>query len=128
MQSAPPLQQQNDTSACHGPLFSSCMDGGISSPALELISVSPLPFPEISILEIQTLTRITNNITVIALVEYLTSEEAGQPLGKSFAWPVGRIVNCSAGTKEKMNGSNGHAMENGNGAVKMNGINEKKVL
>ena len=36
----------------------------------------------------------------IALVEYLTSEDAGEPLGKSFAWPVGAIVNCSAGTLE----------------------------
>ncbi|KAI9641847.1 hypothetical protein NHQ30_009714 [Ciborinia camelliae] len=32
----------------------------------------------------------------IALVEYLTSEEAGQALGPSFAWPVGLIL---AGTK-----------------------------
>ncbi|KAG4033793.1 hypothetical protein MFRU_004g02960 [Monilinia fructicola] len=28
----------------------------------------------------------------IALVEYLTSEEAGQALGQSFAWPVGLIL------------------------------------
>jgi len=60
----------------------------------------------------------------IALVEYLTSEEAGQPLGKSFAWPVGKIVNCEAGTKElkymngekHANGRNGYANGFANGA------------
>ncbi|KAL3424080.1 alkaline phytoceramidase [Phlyctema vagabunda] len=35
----------------------------------------------------------------IALVEYLTSEEAGQPLGKRFAWPINGIVNGSAGAE-----------------------------
>ena len=60
----------------------------------------------------------------IALVEYLTSEEAGQPLGKRFAWPVNSIVNGSAGRKVGVNGmANGHA----NGAVKMNGTNGKKT-
>jgi len=33
----------------------------------------------------------------IALVEYLTSEEAGEPLGRSFAWPVGMLVDCEKG-------------------------------
>jgi len=33
----------------------------------------------------------------IALVEYLTSEEAGEPLGKGFAWPVGMLVDCEKG-------------------------------
>jgi len=37
----------------------------------------------------------------IALVEYLTSEDAGQPLGGRFAWPVGLIVNCHVKGKEK---------------------------
>lgn len=44
----------------------------------------------------------TNHITppkVIALVEYLTSEEAGQALGSSFAWPVGLILGGRDGTK-----------------------------
>lgn len=61
---------------------------------------------------------------VIALVEYLTSEEAGQPLGKSFAWPVGKIVNCSAGAKK----TTGFAHANGNSQVKMNGVNGKKTV
>jgi len=61
---------------------------------------------------------------VIALVEYLTSEEAGQPLGKSFAWPVGQIVNCSAGAKA--NGTY-HTRTIRTGAVRMNG-NGKKSL
>lgn len=30
-------------------------------------------------------------------MEYLTSSEAGQPLGSRFAWPVGRIINGCAG-------------------------------
>jgi len=74
-------------------------------------------------------------LLVIALVEYLTSEEAGQPLGNSFAWPVGSIVNCHAGKAEKLNGSNGSVKANGhgngvvkgygNGEVKMNGVNGK---
>ena len=58
-------------------------------------------------------------MTVIALVEYLTSEEAGQPLGKNFAWPVAQIVNCSAGSKPAANRKalNGGPKENGNGHV-----------
>ncbi|CAL3967690.1 hypothetical protein PZA11_003926 [Diplocarpon coronariae] len=35
----------------------------------------------------------------IALVEYLTSEDAGEPLGSRFAWPVNVLVNCQAGSK-----------------------------
>jgi dihydroceramidase len=52
-------------------------------------------------------------------VEYLTSEEAGQPLGKNFAWPVGKLVNCSAGSVPVINGvaPNGGVKENGNGHV-----------
>jgi hypothetical protein len=38
------------------------------------------------------LTLVVNWVPVIALVEYLTSEEAGQPLGSRFAWPVGYMV------------------------------------
>jgi dihydroceramidase len=64
---------------------------------------------------------------VIALVEYLTSEEAGEPLGKSFAWPVGQIVNCHAGVK-----TNGDTLKvNGNGAIYTAGNgngNGKKAL
>ena len=65
-------------------------------------------------------------IIVIALVEYLTSEEAGQPLGSRFAWPVGYIITGHGSTSlPKVNGglksSNGNAV-NGNGNVKqMNG-------
>ncbi|KAG0652352.1 Alkaline ceramidase YDC1 [Hyphodiscus hymeniophilus] len=55
----------------------------------------------------------------IALVEYLTSEEAGQPLGNNFAWPVAKIVNCSAGSKPATNGAavNNAVKEHGNGHV-----------
>lgn len=70
----------------------------------------------------------------IALVEYLTSEEAGMPLGRRFAWPVNSIVNGSAGKKAEMNGNgkvngfangqtNGYANGHVNGAAKMNGAN-----
>jgi hypothetical protein len=31
-------------------------------------------------------------------VEYLTSEEAGQPLGSRFAWPVGYIISTRGKT------------------------------
>jgi dihydroceramidase len=52
-------------------------------------------------------------------VEYLTSEEAGQPLGKNFAWPVGKLVNCSAGASPVIDGVtvNGAVKENGNGHI-----------
>ena len=77
-------------------------------------------------------------------MEYLTSEEAGQPLGKNFAWPVGKLVNCTAGALPVINGVtlNGAVKENGNGHIngytnghangdaKMNGsmANGKKTL
>lgn len=61
--------------------------------------------------------------TVIALVEYLTSEEAGQELGKSFAWPVGLILagrkNAAGdwrnGNSEEEKGRNGAVFSNGYG-------------
>lgn len=40
--------------------------------------------------------------TFIALVEYLTSIEAGSSLGSRFAWPVGKIVNKSAGEEKEV--------------------------
>lgn len=43
---------------------------------------------------------------VIALVEYLTSDEAGQALGNRFAWPVGKVINTSI---DKALTTNGHA-------------------
>ena len=65
----------------------------------------------------------------IALVEYLTSEEAGQPLRNRFAWPVGGILGLTGtNTQAKSNGvaSNGFVKMNGNGkasngVVKVNG-------
>ncbi|RFU32316.1 hypothetical protein B7463_g4041, partial [Scytalidium lignicola] len=33
---------------------------------------------------------------LIAVVEYVTSEEVGQPLGSNFAWPVGWIISDSS--------------------------------
>ena len=77
---------------------------------------------------------LTKHLTVIALVEYLTSEEAGRPLGKNFAWPVANIVNCSAdlspiiksvalGEEAKANG-NGYSLNgdaNGHTNVLANG-------
>lgn len=74
-------------------------------------------------------------------MEYLTSEEAGQPLGGRFAWPVGLLVNEKAGLKGingalKINGnghSNGKAMNgngnaNGNGKIANGNGNVKKDL
>lgn len=37
----------------------------------------------------------TNEILVIALVEYLTSEDVGQPLGRGLAWPARWLVDGS---------------------------------
>jgi dihydroceramidase len=45
----------------------------------------------------------------IALVEYLTSEDAGKPLGGRFAFPAAWIVDGEAGKAE----GNGHAYSNG---------------
>ena len=72
---------------------------------------------------------ITDCTIVIALVEYLTSEEAGQPLGRRFAWPVNMIVNGQAGGKAAL--ANGKSSSNGhvNGTAKANGNgNAKKEL
>jgi dihydroceramidase len=45
-----------------------------------------------------------NQNIVIALVEYLTSEEAGQPLGSRFAWPVGHLIaSCGKSSSSKIN-------------------------
>lgn len=64
----------------------------------------------------------------IALVEYLTSEEAGQPLGNRFAWPIGYIVKGSAGTKTSGTAINGKVTESNGSVVTMNGANGKKTL
>ena len=53
----------------------------------------------------------------IALVEYLTSEDAGKPLGGRFAFPAAWIVDGEAGKAE----GNGHAYSNG--VAKANGLN-----
>lgn len=71
----------------------------------------------------------------IALVEYLTGEEAGKPLGRRFAWPVNGIVDGDAGKEEKdsvgLNGkangaangrTNGHANGHATGKAKLNGM------
>jgi len=68
----------------------------------------------------------------IALVEYLTSEDAGKPLGGRFAWPVGMLVNGHAGKKVEQNGyANGGAHSNGHakphGVVKANGNGQKTL-
>ncbi|TGO57522.1 hypothetical protein BOTNAR_0199g00130 [Botryotinia narcissicola] len=69
----------------------------------------------------------------ISLVEYLTSEEAGQELGKSFAWPVGLILagrnkaaknwDMGNGRGEEEKGRNGDVFSNGfgNGHLHANG-------
>ena len=41
----------------------------------------------------------------IALVEYLTSDDAGKPLSGRFAWPVGLIVTSTALTASYSNGN-----------------------
>ncbi|CAG8949846.1 hypothetical protein HYFRA_00004173 [Hymenoscyphus fraxineus] len=58
------------------------------------------------------LTAIKRTI-VIALVEYLTSEEAGQPLGTRFAWPVGYII-TGRGSETKDSGN--ESLEHVNGS------------
>jgi hypothetical protein len=102
------------------------MGGGIFSQGWVLIYVRPFPKTFRDEILIQT---------VIALVEYLTSDEAGQALGNRFAWPVGMIVKANAEKKTMtMNGnSNGHANGYANGHAKMNGngngiANGKKIL
>jgi hypothetical protein len=60
---------------------------------------------------------------VIDLVEYLTSEEAGQPLEGRFAWPAHLLINCSArkvGENIKTAGVKGSSVVNGAA------LNEKK--
>ena len=42
----------------------------------------------------------TDKIIVIALIEYLTSEDVGQPLGKSLAWPARWLVDGTVGQKK----------------------------
>jgi dihydroceramidase len=56
------------------------------------------------------------HLTDIALVEYLTSDDAGKPLGGRFAWPVGLIVTSKAVSGSYQNGS----------AVKAKEMNGKK--
>jgi hypothetical protein len=52
---------------------------------------------------------------VIALVEYLTSDDAGKPLAGRFAWPVGLVISSLAADK-------------GNGVVDRAVVNGKKVV
>ena len=56
-------------------------------------------------------------MTDIALVEYLTSDDAGKPLSGRFAWPVGLIVTKTAVAGSYRNGS----------AVKAKEMNGKKT-
>lgn len=64
------------------------MAGGIFSPALERISVCSSS-PRFGILAVPIdILEVDLTYLVIALVEYLTSEEAGEPLAGRFAWPV----------------------------------------
>jgi dihydroceramidase len=44
-------------------------------------------------------------VTDIALVEYLTSDDAGKPLSGRFAWPVGLIVASKGVEGSYRNGS-----------------------
>lgn len=55
-------------------------------------------------------------MTDIALVEYLTSDDAGKPLNGRFAWPVGLIVTSTADARSYRNGS----------AIKAKEMNGKK--
>lgn len=57
---------------------------------------------------------LSNSQTVIALVEYLTSEQAGEELGASFAWPVGAILQKDLGS----------STTEGTGSVKINVVEE----
>lgn len=62
----------------------------------------------------------------MALVEYLTSEEAGQPLGDRFAWPIGLFITRPDEEKCALDGlpsvqvngkSNGQANGKANGNI-----------
>ncbi|PVH85176.1 alkaline phytoceramidase [Cadophora sp. DSE1049] len=55
----------------------------------------------------------------IALVEYLTSEEAGQPLGGRFAWPVNLIIDGKAGDTKL---ANGNSNDGSRGEMRVNGL------
>lgn len=61
----------------------------------------------------------------IALVEYLTGDDAGVELGKGFAWPVGWVIGVAGVDKEKV--GNGHANGNVNRKATM-GVEGKKSL
>ncbi len=56
-------------------------------------------------------------LTDIALVEYLTSDDAGKPLRGRFAWPVGLILTRTGVMEPVHNGS----------ATKMKEMNGKKI-
>lgn len=69
----------------------------------------------------------TNRRAVIALVEYLTSEEAGEPLGRGLAWPATWIVNGSVGLEKTA--ENEHETLNEDSTLNVNGtLNENGVL
>jgi len=58
-------------------------------------------------------------------VEYLTSEDAGKPLGGRFAFPVAWLVDGEAGREKVEANGNGHVngFAKANGVVKANGSN-----
>ncbi|KIN06379.1 hypothetical protein OIDMADRAFT_155471 [Oidiodendron maius Zn] len=56
----------------------------------------------------------------IALVEYLTSDDVGQPLGKSLAWPASRLVPGTIGQRM--------SSKNDSGVTKSNGGKGSKLL
>ncbi len=54
----------------------------------------------------------------------MTSDEAGQPIGPTFAFPVGLLVDSNIGKKVATNGhANGHI----NGSAKTNGAAKTKT-
>lgn len=64
----------------------------------------------------------------IALVEYLTSEEAGQEIGPSFAFPVGILIEGKLAKNAAANGhANGHTNGHTNGSAKTNGAAKIKA-
>lgn len=50
---------------------------------------------------------------VIALVEYLTSEDVGQPLGSRLAWPARWVVNESVAQRKSSKNDAGVPLRNG---------------
>ena len=76
----------------------------------------------------ELISREANIIVVIVLAEYLTSDEAGQPLGNSFAWPLGRVFDISTGEIDNMEDfTSGHLIEHSTDTFMNGGTSNGKM-